>query len=362
MVDAASPHPGRGGPPGRGPVGRRRPRHEPSSRASASRSAPARSSASPASRATGRTSSSRRSPGCASRRRGGSSIAGHDVTDHSPRDMSGRGVAYVPADRHRFGLVLSFPIEDNLVLTELPRRAVLALRGPAQRAGRSARRPAELIAEFDIRTPSGDVPAGTLSGGNQQKVVVAREFSRAAEAAHRSTSRRAASTSAIEFIHRQIVAKRDAGTAVLLVSAELDEVLELSRPDRASCTAAGSWRSSTAGRPTRTRSACSWRPAAARRRRHDRPAIAGAAAMNVDADGASAWADRWRASPWSPSMAILLGLLVGRLADHHLRADRSPSHTLDLTLPFTAYGAMLEGALGQLRTAIVEHARSRRRR
>ena len=86
----------------------------------------------------------------------------------------------------------------------------------------------EAIEQFDVRTPSPDVAAGTLSGGNQQKVVVAREFDRDLQLLVLDQPTRGLDVGSIEFIHRQTIAKRDAGTAVLLVSAELDEVLELS--------------------------------------------------------------------------------------------------------------------------------------
>ena len=86
----------------------------------------------------------------------------------------------------------------------------------------------ERIAAFDVRTPSADAKAGTLSGGNQQKVVVAREFARDLRLLVLDQPTRGLDVGSIEFIHRQVVAKRDAGTAVLLISAELDEVLELS--------------------------------------------------------------------------------------------------------------------------------------
>ena len=120
-----------------------------------------------------------------------------------------------------------YPIDDNLVLDRLlpcrrSRGAGSSTRGAISEHAK------ELIPEFDIRTPSGDVPAATLSGGNQQKVIVAREFSRRPHAARRDQPTRGIDVGSIEFIHKQIVAKRDAGTAVLLVSAELDEVMELS--------------------------------------------------------------------------------------------------------------------------------------
>jgi simple sugar transport system ATP-binding protein len=159
-------------------------------------------------------------------RTGTVTLAGKVVTNHSARDMAERGVAYIPGDRQRFGLVLSYPIDDNLVLTDYHKR-------PYSRFGvinESAieRRAQELVPAFDIRTPSATVPAATLSGGNQQKVIVAREFSRELVLLIADQPTRGIDVGSIEFIHKQIVAKRDAGTAVLLVSAELDEIMELS--------------------------------------------------------------------------------------------------------------------------------------
>jgi simple sugar transport system ATP-binding protein len=153
-------------------------------------------------------------------------MAGEDVTGHSSRDLSERGQAYIPGDRQRYGLVLPFPVEDNLVLNAyhkppFSRFGVIQARAIDERA-------AALIPEFDIRTPSSMVAAATLSGGNQQKVIVAREFSRDIVLLIADQPTRGLDVGSIEFIHKQIIAKRDAGAAVLLVSAELDEILELS--------------------------------------------------------------------------------------------------------------------------------------
>ncbi|HET9435888.1 MAG TPA: ABC transporter ATP-binding protein [Candidatus Limnocylindrales bacterium] len=153
-------------------------------------------------------------------------LAGQTVTGRGPRQLQRAGMSFVPGDRQRFGLVLSFSLEDNLVLTqydEAPYARGLfrndgAIRAWAKRA----------VEQYDIRTPSSTVTAGTLSGGNQQKTVVAREFSRELSALVLDQPTRGLDVGSIEFIHRQVVAKRDAGAAVLLVSAELDEVLELS--------------------------------------------------------------------------------------------------------------------------------------
>jgi simple sugar transport system ATP-binding protein len=159
--------------------------------------------------------------------RGGKvTLLGDDVLNHSARDLSERGVAYIPGDRQRYGLVLPYPIADNLVLTDYYRPPFSKF-GVLDEAAID-RRARELVGEFDIRTPSPDVPTTTLSGGNQQKVIVAREFARKLTLLIADQPTRGIDVGSIEFIHKQIVAKRDAGTAVLLVSAELDEILELS--------------------------------------------------------------------------------------------------------------------------------------
>jgi ABC-type uncharacterized transport system ATPase subunit len=153
-------------------------------------------------------------------------LEGRDITHASPRHRTEAGMAYVPGDRQRFGLVLSFPVSDNLVLTTYYRRPFslgLAREDDAIEAWAE-----KAVTEFDIRTPSTSVSAGTLSGGNQQKVVVAREFSRDLSALILDQPTRGLDVGSIEFIHRQAIAKRNEGTAILLVSAELDEVLELS--------------------------------------------------------------------------------------------------------------------------------------
>ena len=157
---------------------------------------------------------------------GSVSLDGRDVTDASTRTMTNLGVGYVPADRHRFGLVLSFSIADNVVLTDYYRPPYA--RGIVRNDAAISARGAAAVKEFDIRTPSAEVPAGTLSGGNQQKVVVARELDGDLRLLVLDQPTRGLDVGSIEFIHRQAIRKRDAGAAVLLVSAELDEVLEIS--------------------------------------------------------------------------------------------------------------------------------------
>jgi ABC-type uncharacterized transport system ATPase subunit len=153
-------------------------------------------------------------------------LDGQDIARLSVRDRRERGIGYIPGDRQRFGLVLSFPVDDNLVLTTYYRRPYA--RGPVRDMGAVETAAREAIERYDIRTPSQDVAVDTLSGGNQQKVIVAREFSADARVLVLDQPTRGLDVGSIEFIHRQTIAKRDSGTAILLVSAELDEVLELS--------------------------------------------------------------------------------------------------------------------------------------
>ena len=153
-------------------------------------------------------------------------LAGRDVTGLSPRGMNEAGVGYVPGDRQKFGLILQFPIYDNLVLTSYYRRPFA--HGPIRNDSAILESGARQVERFDIRTHSVRASTSTLSGGNQQKVVVAREFDRELKLLILDQPTRGLDVGSIEFIHRQIIAKRDAGTAVLLVSAELDEIMEMS--------------------------------------------------------------------------------------------------------------------------------------
>src|SRR5262245_13764266 len=156
-------------------------------------------------------------------------LGDRDVTGAGPRELQRAGVSSVPGDRHRFGLVLNFPLEDNLVLTQYDEPPYASgFRGIIRNEAAIESRAKEAISEFDIRTPSATVNAGTLSGGNQQKAVVAREFSRKLTALILDQPTRGLDVGSIEFIHKQVIAKRDEGAAILLVSAELDEVMELS--------------------------------------------------------------------------------------------------------------------------------------
>jgi simple sugar transport system ATP-binding protein len=152
-------------------------------------------------------------------------VAGRDVGGATRKQVLRDGVGHVPEDRNKEGLVADFTVAENLVLN-LWDAEPYAKRGTLQFAAINAHAQ-DLVGAFDIRTPSVTTPAGTLSGGNQQKVVVAREFDRPIDLLVAAQPTRGVDVGSIEYIHAQLVAKRDAGTAVLLVSSELDEVLAL---------------------------------------------------------------------------------------------------------------------------------------
>jgi simple sugar transport system ATP-binding protein len=152
-------------------------------------------------------------------------LEGRDLTNASPRRLFEAGLSHVPEDRRKHGLVLSYPVADNLVLSSYDRPPFArGLRMLRERVLGFARR---LVREFDVRTPSVLTPVRNLSGGNQQKTVVAREFSRPMRLLVAAQPTRGLDIGSIEFIHRRIVQARDQGAAVLLVSAELDEVTAL---------------------------------------------------------------------------------------------------------------------------------------
>lgn len=153
-------------------------------------------------------------------------IDGVDVTGRSSRPMIEKGLAHVPEDRQRHGLVLSYPVADNLVLSTYYIEP-FAIHGIIQNQVLD-QHSRKLIEQFDIRTPSPYVSVSKLSGGNQQKVIVAREFSRPIKLLIANQPTRGLDVGSIEYIHKQIIHMRDEGVAVLLVSAELDEIMSLS--------------------------------------------------------------------------------------------------------------------------------------
>ena len=153
-------------------------------------------------------------------------INDHDITHSSPRLITELGVAHVPEDRQQDGLILAFPVADNLILNTyylqpFSKGVVLQTKPIVANAD-------ELINEYDIRTPGAMTSSGSLSGGNQQKVIVAREFSRPIKLLVAAQPTRGLDVGSIEYIHRRIIEKRDEGTAILLMSTELDEILGLS--------------------------------------------------------------------------------------------------------------------------------------
>jgi simple sugar transport system ATP-binding protein len=154
------------------------------------------------------------------------SIMGKPLRHSSPRNILERGVAHIPEDRQRHGLILPFPVHDNLVLCTYYQPPFT--KGLDLQQKIIVETAEKLVDQFDVRTPNVFVPVSTLSGGNQQKVIVAREFSRPIKLLIASQPTRGLDVGSIEYIHSRIVEKRDEGTAVLLVSPELDEIIALS--------------------------------------------------------------------------------------------------------------------------------------
>jgi simple sugar transport system ATP-binding protein len=152
-------------------------------------------------------------------------LQGRDITRADANTVLDAGVGHVPEDRQRDGLVVEFSIADNLVLDTFDRPPFA--RGIVRNDEAVLAAAEERAHDFDVRTPSVLLPAATLSGGNQQKVIVAREFSRPISLLVASQPTRGLDVGSIEYIHRRIVQKRDEGAAVLIVSPELDEVLAL---------------------------------------------------------------------------------------------------------------------------------------
>ncbi len=163
------------------------------------------------------------------RRADGGSVAinGADMTNANPRRVTQEGHScHVPEDRHEFGMVAAYSVADNMVLNtyNLPPFA----KGLTIQDRAIVEHAEALIKEYDVRTPGPQTPGGSLSGGNQQKMVVAREFSRDLKLLVAAQPTRGIDVGSIEFIHNQIVSQRDEGVAVLLVSSELDEIMALS--------------------------------------------------------------------------------------------------------------------------------------
>ncbi len=152
-------------------------------------------------------------------------LEGQEITKSSVRDALHAGIAFVPESREEDGLISSFSIEENLILDlhDLPPYA----KGPVISQTVVSAEAEKRVKEFDIRTQSAKDPASSLSGGNKQKVVLARELSRPVKLVVASQPTRGLDVGSIEFVHERIIAERDSGRAVLLFSTELDEVSAL---------------------------------------------------------------------------------------------------------------------------------------
>ncbi len=153
-------------------------------------------------------------------------LNGEEITNKPPRKVTETGLAHIPQDRQKRGLVLDFDLRENLVLQSYYRPPF---------AGKGILKPKEvdsyarrLIKAFDVRTPGPEINARSLSGGNQQKLIVAREIDRNPDLMIAAQPTRGLDVGAIEFVHRRLIQHRDSGKAVFLVSLELDEILALS--------------------------------------------------------------------------------------------------------------------------------------
>ncbi|WP_330597122.1 ABC transporter ATP-binding protein [Wansuia hejianensis] len=158
---------------------------------------------------------------------GSITLSGEDITNASIRQRSIAGISHIPEDRHKHGLVLDYKLEDNLVLQrywqpEFQKRGFIKFDAVRKYAHR-------LIKEYDIRSGQGPISiTRSMSGGNQQKAIIAREIDKEHELLIAVQPTRGLDVGAIEYVHKQLVATRDAGKAVFLVSLELDEVLNVS--------------------------------------------------------------------------------------------------------------------------------------
>jgi len=154
------------------------------------------------------------------------SLKGRSIAGLSPRAIAEAGVGYIPEDRHKRGLVLDYDIGENMVLKDYYKPAFL--KSGLLQYQRIYEKAKRLIETFDVRTPSERTKARALSGGNQQKIIIAREVDANPDVLIAAQPTRGLDVGAIEFIHRRLVEQRDQGKAVLLISLELDEILALS--------------------------------------------------------------------------------------------------------------------------------------
>lgn len=153
-------------------------------------------------------------------------LNGKEISNMKPRNITEAGIGHIPQDRHKHGLVLDFPIGENIVLQTYYRR-------PFSKSGvlnfkEIYKKAKSLISEFDVRTPSEYTPARALSGGNQQKAIIGREVNRNPDLLIAAQPTRGLDVGAIEFIHQRLIDQRDNQKAVLLISFELDEIMNVS--------------------------------------------------------------------------------------------------------------------------------------
>ena len=152
-------------------------------------------------------------------------LEGKPMPFNNPRYLIEHGLAHIPEDRQKHGLVLPYSVADNMVLCTYYRRPFS--RGIQRNQQPIVKNAQDLIQEFDVRTPGPFTAAANLSGGNQQKVIVARELSRPVRLLIANQPTRGLDVGSIEFIHKRIIEERDEGIGVLLISAELDEIMAL---------------------------------------------------------------------------------------------------------------------------------------
>ncbi len=265
------------------------------------------------------------------------------MTGWSPRRLYEAGLAHVPGDRHRWAMIMSFPVEDNLVLTNYY-KAPFA-RGFVRQEEAIDAWATDLIARFDIRTPSATVAADTLSGGNQQKAVVAREFSCKPKLLVLDQPTRGLDVGSIEFIHRQAIEMRDAGAAILLVSAELDEILELS--DRIAVMYRGALVATLDGRTANKEEVGLLMATGGRE-----PEASQVDGMTATGDSPKArfWRRGRFGQVWEiaavPLASVFLALVVAALII--LVSSIVTTGSVDLALPFVAYAALIQGAFGSV--------------
>ena len=153
-------------------------------------------------------------------------LKGRDVTGTGPVALHRAGLSYIPEDRHHRGLVLDFTLTENMLLGNLD--GLPFAEGGRIDYGEAEKATARLMQTFDVRAPSVDTAARSLSGGNQQKLIIARELFRDPDVILAVQPTRGLDVGAIEFVHKQLVTERDKGQGILVVSFELDEVLDLS--------------------------------------------------------------------------------------------------------------------------------------